>query len=307
MTIKPRPPFRAAEPTSPLRGYNQPLGFLPTIKKQFEQLQQDVFGIKARLGTRLGHGEPAAAIGQRVFQPEAQSFDFDVLQLGEGDVPVQYVLRNGQTYNIPIIFPPPGVFRARYLTVALSQRVFVTALPSLTMQYPTVSHGVAVVITSLSQLQTNKFSYPTTATPDAPFDGVASRMNFCWNLIDNKSGNRLSDEWLPDTLLLPAAAQSLPYTESRDFPLSSSASGGCFEFDLPWLFERDADITFQFRPLIPILQPTVATGAVWPSGDDREFDGGVRNNALTVKVELHGTRHYTEQDAKRAGALSRDD
>jgi hypothetical protein len=38
-----------------------------------------------------------------------------------------------------------------------------------------------------------------------------------------------------------------------------------------------------------------------------DLEQGQRNNAVTVQVELHGTRHYDKQDEKRIGALSRDD
>ncbi len=306
-------PFRSPQPVLPLRD-NRPLGFLPSIKQQFAQLMQDVTGIKARLGTRLGDGEPAGAVGQRVFVPEAQSFLLDVAGDGSADVAVQYVVRDGQTYDVPIIFPPPGVFRARYLNVAMYQRVYATT-SRLTLQVPVAPNGVAVPnVPGASHLSTLKWGYPAVDGAGLRTEMVPARLNFVWNMIDNKSGNRLSDQFLPDTLLLPQAGGTLPFIFSTfpdDGPINQGASGGCFEFDLDWLFERDADITFQFRPIHPMLQPTVATGAIWNQGagtfDDREFGGAVRNNSLTVKVELHGTRHYTEQDAKRIGALSKDD
>lgn len=304
-------PFRRLSSTAPLKA-SGPTGFLPSLRRKAEQLFRDIEGLSLRLDQPLPEGEPAAAVGRRVFLPESAAFAFDFMQDGSSSVQAQYVVRSGQTYDIPVIFPPPGVFRAARLCVNITQRVYD---PSGAVQlYPVVANDVY-----LSQIddgfQTLKFSYPFgyNAAQGSSFRYQPARLNFFWNLIDNKSGLRLSDQWLPDTLLLPQAPTTRPYANSDAFGYSPSNGG--FDFDVPWLFERDADITFQFRPINDVVQPTAATGAIWRSTgdqigdvfDDRQFNGSLRNNSVQVAVELHGSRHYFEQDARRIGALSRDD
>lgn len=309
--MKPKTPFRPNAPTGVLRGREAPTGFLPKLREQFAKLEREVEGVRLRMSTRIGEGEPAAAVGARAFSPEpaTQAFALDVLQTGLGTTQVQYVVRDGVTYDIPVVFPPPGVFRARYLTVQIFQRVFDTAT-GRTLQFPVVTNDF-IVDQIAARKQTTKFSIPQNGGGAFADGSAPARCNFLWNLIDGKSGHRLSDQFLPDTLLLPQPTSSHPYVVGGG-NLAYGASGGSFEFDLPWLFERDANIVFQWRPINAIVQATAATGAVWypassgPTFDDREFGGAVRNNEVSVQVELHGTRHYNEQDAMRIGARSRD-
>lgn len=327
-------PFRPVDRVRLVSGGSaRPGGFLPGIRKEVERLLQLTDGIAERLNRPLPPGEPAVAIGRHVFNAEEASFPFDVDQEGIATVDVQYVLRDGVTHQIPIMFPPPGVFRARYLKLVIRQRV---AAPRRTngtaFSIPGVQQ-VPVLIGNIGGVQTRKFSYGGTPLR-------RPLVNFLWNIVDTKSGNQLSDQLMPDTLLLPqasaptapiapgggddlgnAAALPVPFDGSSTFlvPSNLAPAGGLHELQVPWLFERDAQLAFLFRPITPMLQPTPATTGVWrlpvtapdhdvPAADAiDDIESGRRNNAVTVQVELHGTRHFDEQDRLRVGALSRDD
>jgi hypothetical protein len=291
-------PFRSADPIRrALPGAGQPIGWLPTLKEQVSRLREQIEGIELRLDRRLTKGEPAATVGERVFLPQPTSFTFDYLQDGVSSVDAQYVVQDGITYEIPIVFPPPGVFRARYFKVNIYQRVFTSTGP---FQMP-VAYGNYFSAFEANQLnvQTRKYLFPDN---DGGAFGlnkqyVSRRMSFLWNLIDTKSGVQFADEMLPDLMLLPQSPTQGP-TGAAD----AGATGGRFEFTTPWLFERDAQLTFLFRPITPAIQPTVSSGYFPFNYDDREQNNTVRNMAITVRAEIHGTRYVDSQDALRLGA-----
>jgi hypothetical protein len=291
-------PYRSADPIRrALPGAGQPIGWLPTLKAQVETLRKQIEGIELRLDRRLVKGEPAAAVGERVFSPQPSSFTFDYRQTGASAVDAQFVVQDGITYEIPIVFPPPGVFRARYFKVNIYQRVFT---PSGAFQFPVAYGDYFSPFDNALQVQTRKYLFPDNASIRAQF--ASRRMSFLWNLVDTKSGVQFADEMLPDLLLLPQSptsgkpsAQILPFNQI-------GTTGGNFEFTTPWLFERDAQLTFLFRPITPAIQPT-ATSGYFPFGyDDREQNNSVRNMAITVRAEVHGTRYVDSQDALRLGA-----
>lgn len=294
-------PFRSADPIRRAQpGAGQPIGWLPTLKAQVETLRKQVEGIELRLDRRLTKGEPAAAVGERVFLPQPTSFAFDYLQDGVSpSVDAQYVVQDGITYEIPIVFPPPGVFRARYFKVNIYQRVFTSSGP---FQLP-VAYGdyFSAFNPPQVEVQTRKYLFPDnaggtfTATPQY----VSRRMSFLWNIIDTKSGVQFADEMLPDLMLLPQSPTQGPASYGDQ---NIGATGGRFEFTTPWLFERDAQLTFLFRPITPAIQPTATSGYFPFNYDDREQNNTVRNMAITVRAEVHGTRYVDAQDALRLGA-----
>jgi hypothetical protein len=304
---------RPYQTTDPIRrtqpGSGQPIGWLPTLKEQVANLRRQLEGVELRLDRRLEKGEPAATVGERVFQPQPTSFNFDYLQNGASSVDAQFVVQDGITYEIPIVFPPPGVFRARYLKVNIYQRVSTPAGP---FQFPVTYGNFFSVFGSSPEYQTLKFLFPNNAggTFNLQQQYVSRRLSFLWNLIDMKSGTSFSDEMLPDLLLLPQSPTAGPPIGSYIFATNRSAlpwntdgtTGGNFEFATPWLFERDAQLTFLFRPITPALQPTATSGYFPFNYDDREMNGVVRNMAITVRAELHGTRYVDAQDALRLGA-----
>lgn len=300
-------PFRSADPIRRAQpGSGQPIGWLPTLKAQVETLRKQIDGVELRLDRRLTKGEPAATVGERVFLPQPASFSFDYLQNGISSVQAQYVVQDAVTYEIPIVFPPPGVFRARYFKVNIYQRVFT---PSGPFQCP-VAYGdyFSSFDANLSE-QTKKYLFPYTGGGN-PIQRqlVSRRMSFLWNIIDTKSGQQFADELLPDLLLLPQSPTvgtpiGTPGVPGRVLPVNLlGATGGALEFTTPWLFERDAQLTFLFRPITPVLQPTATSGYFPFSFDDREQNNSVRNMAVTVRAEVHGTRYVDSQDALRLGA-----
>lgn len=297
-------PFRSSDPIRRVQpGSNQPIGWLPTLKEQVARLREQIEGVELRLDRRLTKGEPAASVGERIFLPQPQSFTFDYLQNGLSSVDVQYVVQDGITYEIPIVFPPPGVFRARYFKVSLYQRVFTPAGP---FQMPVAYGDYFSFFGSTQEVQTRKYLFPLNTDQQAQL--VSRRMSFLWNIVDTKSGMQFADEMLPDLMLLPQSPTSGPPLGSVGFlnqvlPLNEKGTtGDAMEFTTPWLFERDAQLTFMFRPITPVLQPTATSGYFPFPYDDREQNNTVRNMALTVRAEVHGTRYVDAQDALRLGA-----
>lgn len=296
-------PYRSADPIRRAQpGSGQPIGWLPTLKAQVETLRKQIEGIDLRLDRRLTKGEPAAAVGERVFLPQSTSFPFDYLQDGISSVDSQIVVQDGVTYEIPILFPPPGVFRARYFKVNIYQRVFT---PAAVFQFPVAYGDYFSAFDNTLQVQTRKYLFPDNGAGAFGMQQqlVSRRMSFLWNIIDTKSGMQFADEMLPDLMLLPqsptAGSRSIPTVLPYNRP---GTTGSRFEFTTPWLFERDAQLTFLFRPITPALQPTVSSGYFPFNFDDREQNNTVRNMAITVRAEVHGTRYVDAQDALRLGA-----
>lgn len=281
---------RVAQPAS-----GQPIGWLQPIKAQISRLRNELQGLELRVGKQLGAGEPAAIVGKRTFLPDdSYTFAFDYLQDGTSSVQSQYVVRDGITYEIPIVMPPPGLMLMRSMQVKLYQRVFVPNVGP--MQVP-MNYGNYFLGDEL--YQTCKFSFPDNSSQQASI--TSRRMSFMWNLVDTKSGAQFSDELVSDQAFLPQGI-GVSATALFDLQQSAGTTGRYLEFDAPWLFERDAQLTFFFRPINPVIQPTASSGYMPYSFDDREQNGLVRNSAVTVQIELHGTRYVDEQDARREGA-----
>lgn len=289
---------RAAQPAS-----GQPIGWLQPLKAQMVRLRKELQGLELRVGKQLGAGEPAAIVGRKTFSPDlTYTFDFDYRQDGVSSVKSQYVLKDGITYEIPIVMPPPGVMLMRSMQVKLYQRVFVPNVGP--MQVP-MNYGNYFLFSENSLAdyvdvyQTRKFSFPDNF--DARSLVYSRRMSFVWNLIDTKSGSQFSDELVSDQALIPQG-MGVPVTDHAAYKIETGTTGRFLEFDAPWLFERDAQLTFFFRPINPVIQPTADSGYLPYPFDDREQNNQVRNSAVTVQIELHGTRYVDEQDARREGA-----
>lgn len=305
-------PFRITDPIRRVQPESgQPIGWLDSLKAQVVRLQNEVKGVEARAKRAMpDNSEPAAVVAKRVFEPSGPVFDFDYQQDGVSSVQAQVVLQDGVTYEIPVTFPPPGLFVARFIKVAMYQRLFHPTYGP--MQLP-ILYGNYFIESSQNFLyqpfganQTRKYLFPDNtfrvvgAEPEENYYRRVSsrRLSFLWNLIDTKSGVRLSDELLPDLTLLPQDYGS-PGIFSQEF---YSSTGNYMELAAPWLFERDAQLTFLFRPITPAIQPTATSGYFPYPFDDREQNGTSRNMAITVQLEIHGTRFLTVQDAFRRGA-----
>lgn len=269
-----------------------------TLRELHARVLGDADSLRLRVEEHDVLREPACAAGEKVFVPDTTtSFLLDRLQDAGAAINCQYVVRDNITYEIPVIFPPPGVFEARFLRVNITQRLF----------SPTA--GVGQIFVPMNPA----LSYENTGFGFADAGGVQTVkwsvapnrfVQFFWNIIEGKSGRQLSDEMIPDAVLLPAlaAATSLRFGADTSSSLVADSGDVGLELDAPWLFERDADIRFLWRPITPIIQPAANSGFSPYSFDDREVNNSIRNSSVSVAVELHGGRIYDDSDAQRQGA-----
>lgn len=269
------------------------LGFIPTVQGKLAQLEKQIAGLRARLRYRYDKGVPASYVGEKVFRPETEEIDLDVL--GTGDTagngePINYVVRDGTEFSVPVVLQGPGVFMARFISVSFYQRYF----------DPDLGEAVRFPIPigkSFFNVDADSTSDPTTFQTlkwhlfynlGGYNELLTNRLlgiNFFWNIQDPDSGRMYGDGWLPDVALLPQSYQN-------------GADGDLKEFQGPaWLFERAGLVDFRFRLVNPILQldPT-ATIFPFNGKDDRENDGTARDQRVTVRVELHGTKFYSDRD-----------
>lgn len=303
-------------------------GWTKPLHDLIHTLEADVAGLQARLKTPIHKGRPASYVGFRDFTPERSVVQVDTAQTGQGTNPCNYVVRDGQDYDIPIIMPGPGVFVAEELTVAIFQQHYAPIAASL--------EGGALSETTLAAMQAemraNTFVFPSSQRPyfttkfsiypqqtSLAYLGntdVPSRVppqgqrtiNFLWNMIDTKSQRRLADAYISQMVLTPPSA---PVTQDNDFfqttAFESVPDGDLFRFCSPWVFERDGQANFTFRPITPVFQFDSSIPGTDPvvglPYDDRI--NGVRDQRVRVQVEIHGYRYETDQDLIRAGALVR--
>lgn len=241
------------------------------------------------------------------------AFLFDYLQDGVSSVSSQYVLRDAVTYEIPISFPPPGLFLARFMSVRITQRVFVADVGVL--QIPMLSGNFFLKLSydagyaaggPFGRFQTPKYAFPidTAVAGGVAYETgsvLSRRINFFWNLIDKKSGRQFSDELMPDQLLLPQGIEASASLAPATLGTEGNANG-YLEFLAPWLFERDGEAAFLFRPITPVIQPTAASGYSATGAGSLEKANTSRDTSVTVQVELHGTRYYGMRDLLGKGA-----
>jgi hypothetical protein len=338
MVTRKRPPFlrrtrRPDEKQVPLReGSDTPVGWIYSIEQKTRQVYQEVEGLNLRLGTNYEGGVPCAYIGEKLFRPEEQSFDIIPSYVGDvgfaGTQPVNYVVRSGQQYSIPVVVDGPGVFAARYLKVSVSQRFYFppfnpAAIPGL----PGNGMGGPIWF-PLPPMDFYQTGVPDIGAPAGPFtnnistqkysllanttfpmlNGVtegninqkanSSRVlgvNFFWNIVDQDSQRRYSDALIPDSLLLRQGS-------------TSPVDGNLLRFSTPWLFERAGVIDFNFFPITDVLQldPTATIPAMQqttaPNAAIDDLEGGKRDQSVLVKVELHGTKYYDKWDYIRREA-----
>jgi hypothetical protein len=208
----------------------------------------------------------------------------------------------GQTYRIPVTFTPPGVLQAHNLVVGIEAG------------FTTFANSARQGITQLNDYRQMKGARPGfVGDPGTAlqytwqkqvlgdFTTVMPFIPYLWNIIDEKSGRQYSQTWMPHGALLNTRGNgggTSVHAAHHDSEL--------FEFDTPWLFERDAQVAFLFRPIMDLYQ--IAAGdAQTPFVNDagsniNDLSGGRRVQQATVRVEFHGNRYYTDQDVMKYGA-----
>jgi hypothetical protein len=308
-------------------------GWTKPLHDVIHTLEADIAGLHARLRNPVQQGRPASYVGIRDFLPESSIVQVDTEQTGEGTNPCNYVVRDGQDYDIPIIMPGPGVFIAQELVVSIFQQQYAPISASVTTEGPeTVLTNVNLVAMN-AEMRANAFVFPSSETPyfttkfsiypqqtnlaylgytgDRRFvmpPQAQRTINFLWNMVDTKSQRRLADAYISQMVLTPP---SLPETH-QGTSIETAAferlpDGDFFKFCTPWVFERDGQANFTFRPITPVFQFDSSLAgtdaAVGLPYDDRV--NGKRDARVRVQVELHGYRYETDQDLIRAGALTR--
>lgn len=297
-------------------------GWTKPLQDLIHTLDADVAGLKARLRNPIHKGRPAAYVGFRDFLPESSVVQVDTAQTGEGTNPCNYVVRDGQDYDIPIIMPGPGVFVVEEVTVAIFQQQYAPISASFQEGVLTDVNLVAMQ----AEMRANAFPFPSDLTPlfttkfsiyprqtslvPLPPEGVRT-INYLWNMVDTKSQRRLADAYISQMVLTPPSApvsQSVSlFSEGSVKAFERVPDGDLFRFCTPWVFERDGQVNFIFRPITPVLQFASSIAGTDPvvglPYDDRI--NGIRDQRVRVQVEVHGYRFETDQDLIRAGALTR--
>jgi len=286
-------------------GWQEPLSAL------VQRLQRAIQGVRDRL--RVPSTEmsiwPSAVTGRRLFTPEAGVELVDSDQNNASSQPINVVVRSGRRYTIPMIFPGPGVFIGRWLKVALYMRLHDPELKGDTEAWlPMCSNTGAGTGTNAATdfPYTCRFSlFPLQSQGIPALNGGGDFrppcLNYFWNLQDPRSGRLYSDRSMSHMMLLPSTWQATTQNGGN-----ALADGDLYDLKVPWVFERDGQLTFTMDPITDLYQfDSSINGTANPMFlpfDDRE--NGKRDQSVLVQVEMHGFRFETMQDAVRAGALT---
>jgi len=294
-----RIPTRVVETGRVVRGSSgQGVGWLQPLSERARGIRAQLEGIYRRLSSPMIDGVPAAVSGELTFKANTQQQitieNFPQNQQESvflGPVVCNPVVLAGQTYKIRVDFPPPGVLSVQNLVVTLEagmtefagvNRPRIYALNDY-LQEPDLG-GFA------TDTQPYRFTQQQQVLGSAfsplPF------LPFFWNIIDEKSGRQYAQDWMPHGALLN--------TRGNGTAVRVAPDGEFFDFDTPWLFERDAQVSFLFRPIMDLYQIDAAEPTLPYYSDDR--NQGKRNQQLTVRVEMHGVRYYDRQDVLKEGA-----
>ena len=257
---------------------------------------------------------PSAVAGHRIFTPEAgvETVNTQQTEVG-GDYPVNVVVRSGKTYTIRIIHPGPGVFVGRWLKVSLWMRLHNPNLKGDTESWLPICSNTGVgsnaAASGPTPYTTNFSIFPV--QPALPYYPLTSlrppALNYFWNLQDPRNGRLYADKLASHMMLLPNTYQWGGVRGVGPSALVNTlADGDVYDLKAPWVFERDGQATFLFRPTTDFYQfASSIAGNAAPMNlpfDDRQ--GGIRDQSVKVQVEMHGYRFETMQDAVHAGALT---
>lgn len=312
MSIKPLP---VAVPV----GISQPLPVVGA-DAMLQQVQSGIKGVSDRIKGLDLVTVPASFIGPTpayVFKPEAASFDLDVFQWNDGTRPpqkVNYVVRSGTTYQLPILVGGNGVFLAHRFRINLWQRLYVNRSYFQGASQAVVSPIINGFFNSTSTTGadrvnwTTKFScyplqpraagFPHATTQQSPM------MNYRWNIQDPVTGYNYGDNLMPASAILNRDYVQIPNnanepdarTDLRTLP-TLLFDGDWHEFDAPWRFDQAYQLNVMFRPITDIVQfdSSVDIGPSAPNSymrllpyDDRV--SGIRDQSVYVQVEFQGER-----------------
>ncbi len=308
-------PTRVVETGRLARGSSgQGVGWLQSLADRATNIRAKIAGIQERLTTPFADGPPACVKGEMLFKADL-SRTLTITNFPKDDAnPITFVtllvnpiFRAGETYRIPIMFRPPGVLYAHnlvvgieagYTTFANNALQGITPLNDYRLVMPVASGGGFVPAPNVGTIR-----FTTQQQVLGNFASVMPFVPFLWNIIDHKSGRQYAKDWVPHGELRNprggnASAAQAAYT---------SSDSELFEFDTPWLFERDGQVEFLFRPIMDLFQ-IAASDAQKPfintsNGEGvPDLTGGRRTQQATVHVEFHGNRYYGAQDLLKDGA-----
>lgn len=295
---------------SPGKGAAYP-GWQEPLPDLVARLRSHVDGLRGRLNVPDTQTSiwPSAVAGRYIYHPDDKVLDVDVTQKDKDFQPVNMVVPSGRTVDIRLIFPGPGVFVGRWLKCSVYMRLHCPTLKGDNeMWLPVVSNTGAGV--NASTPFTTRFSVfplqPQTPYIAVPGPGDVIRppaLNWCWNLKDTRSGRLYADRLISNMMMLPSTWMGEAGAVTGG---SQPRDGDLFDLRTPWVFERDGQLSFQFRPITDLYQFASSIPGDGPvmglPFDDRE--GGKRDQSVLVQVEMHGFRFETMQDALHAGALT---
>jgi len=296
-------------------------GWYRDISEKFNQLRKEVSGLNERVNSVQNRkyteyqeclGIPASYTAHKVFQPGESvitlAVDDAIQDLGSadgltppgittGNLSVNQILRSGDITTVNVPMYGDGVFVAKQLSVAIYNRIFVPGQGEMFrhVSQKSVPENSQGSVSGNYQASTLRYSIASAMYWNGNGTteySTLNRVNYFWNIIDRSSGRRLADYPMPSTVLLDPT--ELVYRNAQD--------GDLFTFDVPWIFERDSQLEFEFQPIIDFYQVDPGSGVLPFGFDDRENGGASRNNSIIVKVEVHGEKYLTKRDALRNGA-----
>lgn len=309
-----RIPTRVVETGRVVRGSSgQGVGWLQSLSDRVRGLRAQMDGIQRRLTSPLVDGVPAAVSGEVTFKAVTQEqiavqYPIAPQEGVDSILPIlcNPIVKAGQTYRIPIMFPPPGVLSVQNLVVTMEagmpeyggvNRPYIYALNDYLQTTGDLGGGFDTFGPSpVPYRYTWQQQILGTAWATMPY------LPFFWNIIDEKSGRQYAQDWMPHGALLNTRGNNNYIRVAPDSEL--------YDFDTPWLFERDAQVSFLFRPIMDLYQVDASATYPPPARPDtpilpyvsEDRNQGKRNQQLTVRVEMHGIRHYDRQDVLKQGA-----
>jgi len=297
-----RIPTRVVETGRVMRGSSgQGVGWLQSLAERTRGIRAQLNGIHRRLTSPMIDGVPAAVSGELTFRANTQEArEVNIVNdANTGDIVPSLcnpIVKAGQTYRIPIMFPPPGVLAVQNLVVTLEAGMTQVGGVNRPLLYALNDYPQTNLIGGFDQVGAGtpiRFTWQQqvlgTAWENMPF------LPFFWNIIDEKSGRQYAQDWMPHGALLNTRGNNVRIRVAPDSEL--------FDFDTPWLFERDAQVSFLFRPIMDLYQVAASSPVLPYTSDVDDRNQGRRNQQLTVRVEMHGIRHYDRQDVLKEGAF----
>jgi hypothetical protein len=220
---------------------------------------------------------PCAYMGETVFRPESTTYALDTDQDGTSSNLVNYVVRSGRSYNIPVLIGGDGPFRALALHVSITQRLY-QSTDGIVCQM-----NVMPIVNNFQTVAwTTKFSLYGTQ----PAVRQSPCINFYWNCQESSTQMMLSDHLLPMSALMPRTLFLRDYTDTVSVDVNPD--GDIFRFDAPWRIKQGSFLNFIFRPVTDIVQYDSSMALPGGRVDDRQ--NGVRDQSVTVQVEVIGER-----------------